>query len=215
MKTRKHVYHGTLGQDVSKAADDAVERFARMREKIARYQGRRQLAAHRFAVLFNGIEIAVLPGETRVDIADFFLAQVAARDEAYRKSPERVAEAAQRETRLQNAQADVIALMAELGSIIKAPMPEVIEWVSRFMKVGGFHGIDYDRSQLLARFSEAGYRENAFAGEQYKEQIQADPETRGRYIIGQFINLVTRELGFPDILQMFVDGYRNAVLEQG
>jgi hypothetical protein len=215
MKTQKHVHHGTLGEDVQDAASDAIERFSRMRDKIGRYQGRRQLAAHRFAVSFNGIEIAVLPGETRIDIMDSFHAQTTAREEAYRKSPERVAEAAQRESRLQKAQTEMTVLMAGLDSIVKAPMPELIEWVSRFMKVGGFHGIDYDRSRLLGRFNEEGYRENAFVGEHYKEQVKTDPEAMGRYIIGQFINLVVLERGFPDLLEMFVDRYRNVVLELG
>lgn len=215
MKTPKYIYHGRLGQHVSDAAEIAVQKFARLREKIARHQGRRQLARCRFVVLFNRIEIGVLPGDTSLDITARFMAQNDAREQAYRNSPAAIAAEAAAVARIRQAQSELDGLMAELDPIVEAPLPDLMEWVSRFLNAANLQGTEYDRSRLLGRFAEAGYRENAFVGDRYKAILDENVDAMGRYIIGQFLHLVNRNIGFPDILQTFIEQYRDAVLERG
>ena len=213
MKTRTHSYYGVLGQFLAAAAKVALEQASRKRQKIARYQGRRHLKAHRFQLLCNEAWLPLLEGDVVDDVVARYMAIQAAREEAYRQDPKRVAEAARRESVLQKAHADTVALVAELDSVIDSPMPELMEWVSRFIKAAAYHGVDYDATALVARFEQAGYKANAYVGEQYKERLQSEPDAMGRYIIGQVLTLITRGIGFPDILGMFIEQYRDLVSE--
>lgn len=214
MNIKTHIATGELGQHIQRAASDAVSRFALKRKRIARYDGRRALLRHAFALEFNQVMLSIHPSDSADDVVARFHAALEAQHKAYANSPKGIAAASEKERRLQRAQADTTEMEGQLAATLGGPLPDIVEWVMRFVVAAGWNGIEYDAAKVEALFKDAGFKANDFVGDEFMEELQSSADAMGRYIIGQFLDLLPRKCGFPDHhFERFVGEYREMVAE--
>ena len=214
MNIKTHIGDGKPGQRFNFVAAEVVSRFALKRKRIARYQGQRALLRHAFALKFNHILLAISPSDTPEDLISRFNATLEAEDAEYQASPMGMAAKAEMDRKIQDAQAETTSLEAALPATLEGPLSGVVEWMMRFVVSAGWVRVTYDADNIGAQFKDAGFKVNDFVGDDFKDELQSSPDALGRYLIGQFLDLLSQKCGFPDhLFQRFVEEYREMVAE--
>lgn len=134
---------------------------------------------------FNDITLTAKPGTTAAEIETFYHVEMAARAEAYRKSPAGIKDAADREEATKQGQALADALMAELETLDISDSGVALDWLCRFQGPSDDIGVRKDAHRVVQTFVERGYGVNVNLGDEFNEN---DRENYARYIIGQALH---------------------------
>jgi hypothetical protein len=207
----KHSVHelsGQAGDSVTQAAANAVQ-SAQMWGNGLFKRGPETFARTRYTFRFNAVTIPFNPWATNAATKLGEDAMTAQNEEAaaYRRSDAYKNAAKKDRAEQDSMQQDVSKLMAVLPDTVKGPLPELMRWVTDFATCHDRGGVNTDASAVVFAFNEQGYIENAYVGPQYKEILETDKDKFGRYIIGQFLNILPMERGMPGILWASADRY--------
>lgn len=205
---KERVQSGQGGDRLDNAIASAIE-CAQLWGNRAYEGGLPAFAAVRHVFEFNGVTLPFNPwatGEAARLYVDVQVAQDEAA-EAYRNSDKGRAAQAKADAARQAIQDQVAVLMAELPTVVKKPLPELMAWVTEFSKGHDYVGVDTDPDTVVSVFNAEGYAANVYVGDDYKAQLAVEKEAFGRYIIGQFLQILPMRRGMPGILWHMADQY--------
>jgi len=119
--------------------------------------------------------------------------------EAYRQSDEYKEYQARSEAECLAMQGKVTELMGALPETLKQPLPLVMTWVTAFSEGHDRSGVKTDAAAVATAFEKAGYKANAYVGTDPAE-LNSDKEKYGRYVIGQFLDILPLQRGMPPMI---------------
>jgi len=199
---------GMAGDTVGRAAVSAVQQ-AQMWGNDLFKRGPDQFAATRYTFRFNAVTVPFNPWalNAAAQLAEDAMNAQNEQAVAYRRSDAYKEAVKQDNAEQDSMQQDVSKLMAALPDTLKGPLPELMRWVTDYATCHDRSGVGTDASAVLFAFNDHSYIENAYVGPQYKEVLETDKDKFGRYIIGQFLNILPMGRGMPGILWVFADRY--------
>lgn len=202
-------HSGVPGDYIDTAIDRAIM-AAQMEGNECSRISPAMLASTRHLFTFNGYTVPFNPwaGDEAARVKEAVLAEMEAASKAYRESDEYKARQAADEAERQTLQNKVPMLMTHLPTVLKGPIAGVMEWVVDFATCHDRVGVETTPDAVVAAFTAEGYQAGAYVGPEYKEQLEADKEKFGRYIIGQFLSLLPKSKGMPNALWYFADKFR-------
>jgi hypothetical protein len=199
---------GQAGDSVGCAAASAVQRAQMWGNDIFK-RGPDEFAKTRYVFRFNAVTIPFNPWAPNAGPQLAEDAMTAQNEEAaaYRCSAAYQDTVKKDRAQQENLQAKEAQLMAELPNKLKGPLPELMRWVTDYATCHDRGGVSTDSRAVVFAFNDHGYAEGAYVGPQYQELLATDKDKFGRYIIGQFLNILPMDRGMPGILWVFADRY--------
>jgi len=196
------------GDTVDRGAVSAVQRAQMWGNELFK-RGSRDFEQTRYIFEFNREKVVFNPwtADVATQIANDALAAQETRGVAYFQSAA-YAEAQQKSKLEQETLKQQEAmLMSALPEKLKGPLPDLMRWVTAYAKCHDRVGVTTEPSAVVLAFAEEGFKENAFVGPQFKELLKSDKDKFGRYVIGQFLNILPMKCGMPGILWYSAEQY--------
>lgn len=133
---------------------------------------------------FNGITLTAVEGASAEGVVAFYNAESERRAKTYRESPEGREAERQKQTRVENLQAEADRLMARLSVLDFSNVAALLDWLSEIEDPRDHIGVKVDVPLIISTFVARGYQPNANCHEDFNE---SDPDNFARWIIGQAI----------------------------
>lgn len=154
---------------------------------------------------FNGVHVVVNPGDNPDDVLRIWSDTMDANAAAYRASPAGIKAAQEAAEWLTRLQALHDELMAKLPGVV-TDESALVQWCEDFSRTDhiGIKGRNYPGA--IALMEAAGWRCNDMVGNY--EAVYRQPEAMARWLIGQAMDCMARDLPPHGIMEKFAAEYR-------
>lgn len=157
---------------------------------------------------FNGIPIVVTSADSVGDVCNRYSKACDDASTAYRKTDKYKREAAKQAERDDRDQATINELHKSMAKDFKT-QADTIRWLAKFTEVADNNRIVSVVSAVLMALSDAGYKRNDCVG--LDKAQYTNPDTMGRWIIGQAMECMSKGLPPHSILLKFAGEYKELI----
>lgn len=199
-KTTERVQSGRPGDHLDNTTLGATQ-AGQLRGNIVFSRDPEAFVTLRHVFEWNGVKVPFNPWAENeaVRLTQAVKDAMEAAAEAYRQSDECKEYEARAEAERQAMQGTVTELMGALPETLKQPLPMVMSWVTAFSEGHDRNGVKTDGAAVVTAFEAAGYKANAYVGTDPAE-LNSDKEKYGRYVIGQFLDILPLQRGMPPMI---------------
>lgn len=159
----------------------------------------------RASMVFNDIHIKASRGSTVESILADWSAQVEAKQQAWKSSPEGIALARAAVERRADLQAKHDTLMRELPALDFSNDGAVLDWLCAMQEPSGSRGVIVRRETIVQTFASRGFAPNANCGADYRD---GDRDNMFRWLVGQALDGLQGP-AIHDIIHKFADDWRH------
>lgn len=157
-------------------------------------------------LVFNGIELEANPASRASALAESYHSEMDRRAELHRQSPEGIAAVARRAGEVVRKQAECDSLLSELPRILQSNvLDDLMRWLKSFAAVADDVDVKFNKPNLVRLLGDAGFRRNELCGN--PPHWFKTKNRMGRYIVGQVIDCLLRDLPPHPVTMSFVDKY--------
>ena len=146
--------------------------------------------------IFNDVKLCVNEESDPAEIESIFHASMKMNSQAFNTPIRRQKEAERR----RKMQADLDEFLPTLDSLDMTNKAEVLHWLCRFEELSGWTFVSYNRSHVLLKFVEAGYKPGEFCRKENETQEEwqehAGAYGEFRWIVGQALEGIS-SMGCP------------------
>lgn len=152
---RKVVFEGTPGEHIAKAAKRAWSEAHQMYNEVSFDEGESKAQQLWFWLKFNDFEHIVNPWdeESPKKITDTFMAEVVAREERRRQSPEYKA----LQEKIAGMQAKITEMTENIGAFFEMEDSDKIVWLKEIFEILDYRSIDVDYAKIRGAFANMDY----------------------------------------------------------
>lgn len=208
---RVEQFDGEAGDHVSQCALTATQQAQKL---YAAATATSPTCPIRFVFEFNGVVIDFNPYEDAELVASRTMAAIQARAQRYEKSAEYAAQEAKSAQEVSNLQELERSLRESVTDAVKKPLADIVEFVRKYGDCADRTGVTTNPQEIVIAFMQAGFAPNAFTGPEYKNSPLSPLETRTRYWIGQFLDMLPRKQGLPGIFFSMGEELSKSYLEK-